>query len=832
MRIASAVRHPHAIATACFTVLALALTGPSLIGRAALGPDSLLDWDPLYRSATPAPLPIFNDYTPIATDLPKDLRIARGLHAGRFDDWNPLSACGVPLWAEESGPFFPLKLPFYLVPSRATYHLFLTLRLIFAALGAYLLARQRGLGPTPAIAAGAAFELSGTMVAQLPFGVFSPSYVLPWVILGSFAIAQRRTAAAAAGTGVALGLAAHGGHPTVILLVFAGFAAAVAGHMIAAWRRPRVVLAIAACAAGAAILGLALAAPVLLPLAEMANVGSSYKNRPVGTMVWHWLLQQSRTTLPIALFAPGTFQALYPSLQTVFGFAPSIGVLGLIVAIAGVCTAGLDAALVTLALLGVGLATMPPGLMWLHRIPGLALIIPTYAWSLVVLTLTQAAGSGVRVLSARSGWRVGVLAFMLFAASALATLLFAKAYLPAVANLLDQAFDGTAQLARRALPLPVVSAVALGACFALQRTRLAWLCAPGLTVAIALEQLVTMAPFTRQQASAVLSSEPSPAVQFLQRALADGNSRMTAVPYRLGYPITTMLFELPDLRGVSALPVDRLYDYLHALSAKAGAFTIQEASVTSSPLLDLAAVRYVVLAVQSGDVRAAVKAYAAEKLGESGAGTAALPADLAGALLLMPPAWPAADDANMTVAYQDERVFIYENRAALPRVRIVHTALAVPDRRTALQRINDIGRLTEHARPLGLDSAVVVEPDENGNPPPPLSGASAETESVRIIDDSDPDALALEARLDQPGLVVIADTYYPGWEAWVDEKPSSIYPANLAFRAVYIPAGVHRVVLRYRQRWFHYGLLAAAAAAFTCTAVLVQSRRATASPPS
>src|SRR5262249_26813525 len=113
--------HAPVIAIACIVLLAVILTGPALVGRAALRPDRPLDWDPLYRKGPPPPLPDTIDYSPIVLDYPGDLAFARGLGSGRLDSWNPLVGAGAPLWAEHTGPFFPLKVPFYAAPSRATY---------------------------------------------------------------------------------------------------------------------------------------------------------------------------------------------------------------------------------------------------------------------------------------------------------------------------------------------------------------------------------------------------------------------------------------------------------------------------------------------------------------------------------------------------------------------------------------------------------------------------------------------------------------------------------------------------------------------------------------
>jgi hypothetical protein len=67
--------------------------------------------------------------------------------------------------------------------------------------------------------------------------------------------------------------------------------------------------------------------------------------------------------------------------------------------------------------------------------------------------------------------------------------------------------------------------------------------------------------------------------------------------------------------------------------------------------------------------------------------------------------------------------------------------------------------------------------------------------------------LELTISVDAPGggMLVVADTYYPGWEATVDGLPVPIYRANLAFRAVRIPPGAKIVHMVYRPGSFVAG---------------------------
>jgi len=65
------------------------------------------------------------------------------------------------------------------------------------------------------------------------------------------------------------------------------------------------------------------------------------------------------------------------------------------------------------------------------------------------------------------------------------------------------------------------------------------------------------------------------------------------------------------------------------------------------------------------------------------------------------------------------------------------------------------------------------------------------------------------------GYLVLLDSYYPGWSAYLDGQRVEIRRANYAFRAVPVPAGIHEVEFRYRPSPFYAGL------AISCSALLV-----------
>jgi uncharacterized membrane protein YfhO len=66
--------------------------------------------------------------------------------------------------------------------------------------------------------------------------------------------------------------------------------------------------------------------------------------------------------------------------------------------------------------------------------------------------------------------------------------------------------------------------------------------------------------------------------------------------------------------------------------------------------------------------------------------------------------------------------------------------------------------------------------------------------------------VVVRARASRDALLVLADNYYPGWEATVDDEPEAIVRVNHTFRGVPLPAGEHTVVFEYRPAAVYRGL--------------------------
>jgi hypothetical protein len=75
---------------------------------------------------------------------------------------------------------------------------------------------------------------------------------------------------------------------------------------------------------------------------------------------------------------------------------------------------------------------------------------------------------------------------------------------------------------------------------------------------------------------------------------------------------------------------------------------------------------------------------------------------------------------------------------------------------------------------------------------------------VEIVSESN-NRLNLRAKAEGNSLMVLSDTYYPGWKAFVDGKKTKIYRADYAFRAIPLNSGTHEVAMVYDPISFKLG---------------------------
>ncbi len=119
-----------------------------------------------------------------------------------------------------------------------------------------------------------------------------------------------------------------------------------------------------------------------------------------------------------------------------------------------------------------------------------------------------------------------------------------------------------------------------------------------------------------------------------------------------------------------------------------------------------------------------------------------------------------------------------------PRAYVARAAVVVSHWRTAVEAMrkgHDYHRIALIEEPLpGLPAA----PDGNSD---------AEARIAHFA----PERIEVAVNTPAPGLLVLAESYYPGWTASVNERPTPVVPANGWMRAVAVPPGRSTVVFSF-----------------------------------
>jgi len=213
-------------------------------------------------------------------------------------------------------------------------------------------------------------------------------------------------------------------------------------------------------------------------------------------------------------------------------------------------------------------------------------------------------------------------------------------------------------------------------------------------------------------------------------------------------------YRLRDVAGYDSLYPRTVAEYLHVMEhgdlPEEVRFGPQAFPLTrhDSPLVDLMAVRYLV-------------AYPEARI----------------------PGWRLVARTPLT---------IWENPEALDRAFLVPGHRIVADRRELLVGL-DSGRF--QAR-----DTVLLEAEPTAAP----TGPALENGTVRFVQDG-PTRVLLSVSTDGAGWLVLADTWWPGWEARVDGVQVAVARAYGNFRALPVGPGVHRVEFVFRPASWRLG---------------------------
>lgn len=153
---------------------------------------------------------------------------------------------------------------------------------------------------------------------------------------------------------------------------------------------------------------------------------------------------------------------------------------------------------------------------------------------------------------------------------------------------------------------------------------------------------------------------------------------------------------------------------------------------------------------------------------------------------------------NLTHLSKVAGINIFRNEDALPRAFIVHKALPSVDEQHTVVALRDEG--FDHRSRLFIH-------DARQRPLAGEPGRADEDEFARITEDTH-DSIAITARLNRPGYLVLADQYYPGWQVEVDGAAAELLRVDYLLKGVRLDAGEHRLRFSFRPRSFRLGCLA------------------------
>jgi hypothetical protein len=149
---------------------------------------------------------------------------------------------------------------------------------------------------------------------------------------------------------------------------------------------------------------------------------------------------------------------------------------------------------------------------------------------------------------------------------------------------------------------------------------------------------------------------------------------------------------------------------------------------------------------------------------------------------------------------------VFPSPDAFPRVWAVHEAKSVA---TPAELSRELAQpLSELRRRVPLYEAA-----------PKLDSCSGSEDNVRLVERAT-NQTVIQANMACRSMVILADTWFPGWQAEVDGRPATVYEAYGFLRGVVVDPGDHRVVFRYSPASVKWGA-ALSALGLLCAALLL-----------
>ena len=160
-----------------------------------------------------------------------------------------------------------------------------------------------------------------------------------------------------------------------------------------------------------------------------------------------------------------------------------------------------------------------------------------------------------------------------------------------------------------------------------------------------------------------------------------------------------------------------------------------------------------------------------------------------------PARMPFDDPERFRLVLEADGLEVYENLRAFPRAFLVANAEIVPEMDEMFAIMSDPAFDPRHTCLL---EKPLAEPPPRSHEP-----ATGHTEVVKRTNNE----LVINVIAEQDSILVLTETYYPGWRAWIDGVRTDVFPAYHMFRAVRVPEGEHTIQFRFAPWSFRIGLM-------------------------
>jgi hypothetical protein len=176
---------------------------------------------------------------------------------------------------------------------------------------------------------------------------------------------------------------------------------------------------------------------------------------------------------------------------------------------------------------------------------------------------------------------------------------------------------------------------------------------------------------------------------------------------------------------------------------------------------------------------------------------------------------------KLSVAFSDKSVNVLENKDCFPRAFLVRDYVVSNSKEEIIQLLQD--------EDFDLKRTVILEKNPGVMP---LKNEDTDEEKLVWITQR-PGFNQIEVDLKEPAFIFLSESYYPGWESFVDGQKTEVFRADYAFQSVYVPSGKHSVEFVYNPVSFKTGItLSGIAATILLILLLNQLKVLSLLPPS